>query len=237
MDRGSWETQQEHLVGRSITKVQRKLLTAHLEYVIEKNKQLNLTSIEERERGFVLHVEDSLAALPEVESAPAGELVDIGTGGGFPGIPLAILTGRTTTLVEATTKKTRVLDRFIVEKGLEGILRALPLRAEEAALELPEVFSVATARALSSLPSIMELAAPLLQMNGVLVAYKAKLLEEELERAKELEKTLGLSVKDIRSFTLSDGETKRTIVSMQKVATARIVLPRRNGQAQHHPLA
>jgi 16S rRNA (guanine527-N7)-methyltransferase len=227
---------EEHL-GTPITEEQMKLLIAHLEYVVETNKQLNLTSITDLETGFMLHILDSLTALPEINAAPVGELVDIGTGGGFPGIPLAILTGRATTLIEATTKKTLALNRFIEENALEGILRALPRRAEEVALELPNVYSVATARALSSLPSIMELAAPLLKLNGVLVAYKGNLLDEELEKAYLLEKTLGLSVKSLRSLVLPDGETTRTLVALEKFTESKIKLPRRNGQAQRHPLA
>jgi 16S rRNA (guanine527-N7)-methyltransferase len=231
------QEQLKNTLGCAISDHQAELLSAHLDFIIEKNKQLNLTSITDRESGQILHIEDSLVALSELEAAPQGMLVDIGSGGGFPGIPLALLTGRTTTLVEATNKKVLVLAQFIEENALEGIVSVLSERAEEVALKLPGAFSVATARALSSLPSIMELAAPLLNPSGVLIAYKAKLPDDELKRAESLQEKLGLSVQSVRSFVLSDGISYRTIVSFEKTDEPQVALPRRTGLAQNHPLA
>lgn len=93
-------------------KRQRELLDKHLELVIEENKVTNLTRIVDWESAQVLHVEDSLAGLPEVEEALEGPYLDMGSGAGFPGIPLAIMTGRETLLADSVGKKTRALIRL-----------------------------------------------------------------------------------------------------------------------------
>ena len=80
------------------------LLRRHLELVIEANKTTNITRIESMEEGMVLHVEDSLVGLPELEAAPAGRYADLGSGAGYPGIPLAVETGRETLLVDSVGK-------------------------------------------------------------------------------------------------------------------------------------
>ena len=220
-----------------LSEQQISLLFAHLEYVVEQNQRVNLTSIENLESGVLLHIEDSLSALDAVNSAPPGRMVDIGSGGGLPGIPLAIVTGRQTLLVDSTTKKVEVLRGFIHDKQLKGLLAAEALRAEELALTRRAEFSVVTARALSELPSILELAAPLLSDKGVLIAFKGKPQTVEIERAKDLEDILGLRLVQQQRFFLSDEETKRTLLVFEKFADATISLPRRNGMAQKRPLA
>lgn len=213
------------------------LLSAHLSFVIEQNRNLNLTSIQDEEAGIVLHIEDSLHALPELDEAPKGALVDLGSGAGFPGIPLAVLTERKCTLVEATTKKAQLLQRFIQDHFLEDHISVEPQRIEALSRQKKGQFIVATARALSSLPALMELAAPLLQKDGILLAYKGNLTQEEIERSRLAEEMLGMSIRSIRSFVLSDNQSKRSIVSIQKIGSAKRALPRREGRAQRHPLA
>ena len=106
-------------------KRQRELLDKHLELVIEENKVTNLTRIVDWESAQVLHVEDSLAGLPEVEEALEGPYLDMGSGAGFPGIPLAIMTGRETLLADSVGKKTRALDSFAAELGIDDIVSTM----------------------------------------------------------------------------------------------------------------
>jgi 16S rRNA (guanine527-N7)-methyltransferase len=226
----------EKALNCSISEEQAALLAAHLSFVIEQNKNLNLTSIRDEEAGIILHIEDSLHALPELNEVPNGPLVDLGSGAGFPGIPLAILTARHCTLVEATKKKAQFLRQFIHDRLLEDQINIEPQRIEAFSRQKQGCFIAATARALSSLPALMELAAPLLQQDGVLLAYKGNPTQEELERAHRAEKTLGMRVCSIRSFVLSDNQSKRSIVLIQKTGNAKQPLPRREGQAQRHPL-
>ena len=216
-------------------KRQRELLDKHLELVIEENKVTNLTRIVDWESAQVLHVEDSLAGLPEVEEALEGPYLDMGSGAGFPGIPLAIMTGRETLLADSVGKKTRALDSFAAELGIDDIVSTYHGRIEDLALQQPNHFSLVTARALSSLASLLELASPLLTKGGRLVCYKTHSKSEELEHAREIARKLGMEFVSSRGFTLSDGETSRAIIVFRKRCNPSMKLPRRVGMAQKKP--
>ena len=222
--------------NRSIKEEDAMLLISHLRFVLDRNKVINLTKIDSETAGLLLHIEDSLAALPELDQANYGELADLGSGGGFPGIPLAVVSGRKTTLIEATMKKAKVLSEFVSQNSLDKQIEIAAMRIEELARIKSEHYVVATARALSSLPSLMELAAPLLVQEGILIAYKGKVSDTEITKAKELELLLGMRMQKPRSFLLSDEKTTRTIITFRKTGSAKIELPRRAGQAQHNPL-
>lgn len=211
-------------------------LNKHLELVLEANKIHNLTSIKNFDDGKILHIEDSLAALPEINSAGEGAMVDLGTGGGFPGIPLAIVTERKTVLVEKTQKKSDCLKSFISELDLESIISVSNLRIEELAVQMPNKFKIATARALSSLSSLLELSSPLLQINGRLICYKADNIEEELSDAMNIQDKLGMKLVSNRYYKLSN-EVNRRIIVFEKINDAEIKLPRKLGFAQKKPLS
>ena len=215
---------------------EQKLITQHLALVLEKNKTLNITRIDTVEEGMLLHVEDSLSALEEVNAAPAGMLIDIGSGGGYPGIPLAVVTKRTTLLVDARQKKANVLEGIVEELGLTDFVSVYAGRAELLARSQKECFSVATARALAKLPVIMELASPLLTMGGRLVCYKANVEEAEYNDAKRVAPMTGLDLVSDREFVLSDEETHRRILCFEKKRKPQAKLPRKEGFAQKHPL-
>jgi 16S rRNA (guanine527-N7)-methyltransferase len=214
-----------------------EILTQHLRFVLERNKQVNLTGIDSFDAGILLHVEDSLTALPEVESAPEGIMLDIGSGAGFPGIPLAVASGRKTILVESIAKKAAVLQAFIDSVDLMGQISVVSERSEEVAAKQPEVAAVVTARAVSELPVLVELASPLLCDGGVLVALKGSPTAEELERGVRAGALVGMELVAQRCLTLSDAVNKRTIVVFKKVDKPSIVLPRRAGMAAKRPLA
>lgn len=214
---------------------QQELLDLHLRLVLEENQRSNLTRIVDWEQGQLLHIEDSLLGLPELLAAPEGRYADLGTGGGFPGIPLAICSGRETLLVDSVAKKTQALDRIIEALKLSDRVNTYTGRSEELALEQPETFAVITARALSALPSLLELAVPLLQIGGQLICYKTAIESEELEQAALLEEKLGMKLVSSRQEVLSDGETPRSILVFEKVAEPTVKLPRRPGMAQKRP--
>ena len=210
-----------------------ELLQRHLELVLEANKKTNITRISSWDEGLVLHVQDSLLCLEELLKAPDGWYADIGTGAGYPGIPLAIETGRKTLLVDSVGKKTAILDSFIGELGLDQV-STYTGRIEDLAREHPYEFAAITARALAQLSVLMELAAPLLQLGGRLICYKANLKPSELDHALSLQDTVGLELVSDRSFVLDDYQ--RRIVTFEKVKRESIQLPRRTGLAQKRPL-
>ncbi|MEF2560845.1 MAG: RsmG family class I SAM-dependent methyltransferase [Eggerthellaceae bacterium] len=214
---------------------QRKLLDLHLSLVIEENKTTNLTRITDWESAQVLHVEDSLVGIPEINNAPEGPYLDMGTGAGYSGIPAAIMTGRETTLADSVGKKTKALDRIIEKLGLHSTASTFNGRLEELALQRPDYYSVITARALSNLSSLLELASPLLKKDGLLVCYKSVDAYTELEHVKDISEKLGMEFVLDRKAILSDGETPRVIMVFKKVKEPEVKLPRRVGMAQKRP--
>ena len=223
-------------VFAGVSEEARQRMLTHLELVMEANTRLNLTRISTREDGLLLHIEDSLAGLPEVAAAPQGPLGDMGSGAGFPGIPLALATGRKTVLVESVAKKATALEGFVDELGLRGQVEVFAGRLEELCATRRGSFAVLCARALAQTGALMELAAPLLAMGGRLVCYKAQPSEEELSHALGLQEKLGLTFAGRRDFCLSDGETRRCILVFEKTAKPQVKLPRRTGMAQTKPL-
>ena len=212
-------------------------MLAYLTSILKINEQINLTSIRDFEQARLLHLEDSLSALPEVEAAIPGKYADIGTGGGFPGVPLCLATGRDTTLVDSRAKKLNAIKEALALSGISHNKFIFePSRIEDFGSEHRSEFAVITARALSSLSSVMELACPALKVGGTLVAMKANIEEDELNNAFKIHARLGFDEPRLRSFKLSDGLTNRTIVTLKKTAHESIKLPRKIGQAQKNPL-
>ena len=218
----------------SLTAEQQSLIKRHLELVIEANKITNLTRIDTIEEAMVLHVEDSLSGLKELEEAPDGPYGDLGSGAGFPGVPLSIATGRQTTLIDSRQKKMVILDGIISELGLSSRISTFAGRAELLARTQTEQYAVLTARALAKLSVLMELASPLLKKEGRLICYKANLDDSELAHARQVQKTTGMKFQSERDFQL--GDYSRKIIVFEKVSAPTVRLPRQEGQAQKKPL-
>lgn len=166
----------------SLPETDESLILGHTQWVLEQNKHINLTAITSYDDAIRLHVVDSLFALPDVEEALPGPMLDIGSGGGYPGVPLGIAAHRETRLLDSVQKKMRVLQGFLEEAGLSPSIRAQPGRAEDLAREAAGAYAVVTARAVSALPSLVELARPLVYIGGRFIALKGALEGEELRR-------------------------------------------------------
>ena len=212
------------------------LIDHYLLKILEANETTNLTRISSLEEARKLHIEDSLAGLQELQQAPKGLYGDLGTGGGFPGVPLAIESGRKTMLVDSVRKKMAIVESILSDMGLNDSISTYSGRIEDLANEHPQSFTALTARALSKLSVLMELASPLLSKNGLLICYKANVQDEEWDHALSLQDKLGLSLFSDRTLTLSDGETLRRIICFEKIKKPKMKLPRRVGLAQKKPL-
>ena len=225
-------------VSVDLTDDVREALLLHLSLVIDKNQVLNLTRIVDDESALRLHLVDSLAVLPEVDACPKGPLCDLGTGAGFPGLPLAILTRRPVTLVESVKKKAASVLEFVQQLGLSSQVDVFPGRAEELAQDPGQRgrYICCTARALSSMSSLLELSSPLLALGGRLIALKARPDASELAAADRVAKHVGMRALTDREFILPGGEEIRTILVYEKVGPASLKLPRRPGMAQRQPL-
>lgn len=208
----------------------------YLEDILQINEHINLTNITDPDAARMLHIEDSLAVLEEMNKAPEGLYGDMGSGGGFPGVPLALATGRETVLIDSVQKKMRAVQSILDERGLSPRISTYGKRIEELAVESPEQFAVLTARALSKLPSLIELASPLLRQGGQLICMKAQIDDEEIEAAQALEERTGMKMISRRRYHLSDDETYREALVFEKASASSISLPRRIGLAQKKPL-
>ena len=212
---------------------QAELIRAHSEAVLEANKQFNLTRVTSPEDVLDLHIGDSATALPYLNQSPPGNAADLGSGAGYPGIVLSILSGRHFVLVESVKKKAAFLRQTALDLSLDIDIEAV--RAEELALSRPCGFSVVIARALSSLPALVELASPLLVTGGRLICMKARPTSEELASGEAAARLCGMLLRSVIPFDLPNGGN-RLVIEYERYGTVREHLPRRPGMAQRQPL-
>lgn len=214
-----------------------RVIWDYLDEILDENTRVNLTAVTRPADAVHIHVVDSLAAYPELSVAPEGTLVDIGTGGGFPGVPLAIASGRYATLLDSVGRKGQAVERALRRSHADERIRVVTARAEEHARSNPAAYAVAVARAVAPLPSLVELASPLLQAGGHLIAMKAVLSEEELVAGDAVASLTGMQRVGLRRFKLPKGGESRSMVIYRRSGTPEVSLPRRNGLAQKRPLA
>jgi 16S rRNA (guanine527-N7)-methyltransferase len=212
-------------------------VVAYVEALIEANQRVNLTSISAPEEALRLHALDSLAAAPEVASAPAGTLLDVGSGGGIPGVPLALQSERNAVLLDSVRKKMAAVQVILDQMGLGATISTEGARAEDHARSHRAAYAVVTTRAVSALNSLAELASPLLAEGGRFVALKGQPGAHELASGREVAEKVGMREVSVRRFLLPGGGEARTIVCYERVGRPLVALPRRTGLAQHHPLA
>jgi 16S rRNA (guanine527-N7)-methyltransferase len=206
----------------------------HADMVLDWNKRVNLTRIVEPAEVERLHIADSLAFLPHVGALDA-PIVDIGSGAGYPGIPVAVVTGLRVCLCESVGKKAAFLEEAVAALAIDA--EVFGGRAERYADEHREGAGTVLARAVSSLPSLVELAAPLLRSGGRLIALKGSPSEEELHRGRAVAQLCGMSEGSRKEYTLPGGDESRCVVVYEKVGRPTVNLPRREGMAQRDPLA
>ena len=211
-------------------------LIRYLELVDAANATLNLTRVS-RADGLVKNLIDSLlyvCALPR-ETHPT-RLLDIGTGAGFPGVPLARYFGCPATLIDSVGKKVSAVREMVDTIGLSDTIRCEAVRAEDLARSEPASFDVVASRAVAEVAVLMEYAAPLLTEGGYLVLSKAPLRSEEEDHARRVEGMTGLSCVSRETRELPGDAGQRLLLTYQKTAPATISLPRRNGMATKRPL-
>jgi 16S rRNA (guanine527-N7)-methyltransferase len=188
------------------------------------------------------HVADSLSGLEIDSLARARRIADVGAGAGFPGLALAVaLPAARVDLIESARRKAAVIDRLIQAARVENA-RAVVARAEEwARLAAPlgggrEAYEAVTARAVASLPVLVEYAAPLLRLDGVLVAWKGALRADELRLGKGAAEQLGLAFAEERQVEPFPGARERRLVVFRKAEPTPERFPRRPGMAAKRPL-
>jgi len=229
-------------LGIKLNSRQVKQFELYYQELIEWNKKINLTAITDYSSVQVKHFLDSLTitlALPEeVAERPDFNIVDIGTGAGFPGVPLKILLPQPRlVLIEPTTKKTAFLHHIIRKLELENV-EVLNSRAEEAA-HLPlyrEQFALVLSRAVALLPTLVELTLPFCRIGGRFIAQKKGEIDQEVNRAKEAIAALGGKLDQIKKIGLDEFSDARYLVIIDKICPTPSKYPRRPGLPRRRPI-
>jgi 16S rRNA (guanine527-N7)-methyltransferase len=231
--------QELNQIGIDADERQEGLLLRHLDLVVEMNKHMNLTRITDPESAVTLHVVDSLTLLPSfLESQKKTHLpyLDLGTGAGFPGIPLAIMSQSQGLLIDSTQKKIAAVSDFLVKLGLDDRIEADAARAEELALTNKRQFGTVVARAVAPLSVLIEYASPLLCRHGALVVSKGQLSDEEYDNSRYAAELCGMDAVSRETIELPHDMGHRELLVYTRERNPQIKLPRRPGMAQHHPL-
>lgn len=223
-------------LGISLTDEQIKLFEKLSELLVEQNKTMNLTAITDPDGIAVKHFADSISALSAYDFAENAKVLDVGTGAGFPSIPLLIARpDLEMTMIDSTSKKLRYVASTVEALGLNA--EVLHTRAEEAGQnkEYREKFDIVCSRAVAALNVLCEYCLPFVKVGGVFLAMKAAKAQEEIADARNSIKTLGGKIVAEKSFTLSDGG-ERTIVVIKKISQVPPKYPRVSAQIAKKPL-
>ena len=228
------------LIGVALSKEQERAFLLYLKLLQNKNKTTNIVANSEEKEIIYKHFIDSIAIPPVLRSLFSENrqlsLLDIGTGGGFPGIPLKIIyPSLQLSLMEATNKKVEFIKEVVRQLSLDKVSITWG-RAEEFGQQAQyrEKYDIVVARALAELNVLAELAIPFLKKQGLFIAYKGPKLDEELAMAEKAITTLGGEVQDIIESDITG--IRRSFIIIKKVAETPAKYPRRPGIPQKRPI-
>ena len=215
----------------------------YYELLIEKNKVMNLTAITEKEDVIVKHFIDSIALIPYLIDKGIVidnrlSIIDIGTGAGFPGLPLKIMMPDVNfTLLDSLNKRVSFLNDVIDELNLTGI-KAIHGRAEDFASDKKyrENYDICVSRAVANLSTLSEYCIPFVKRDGFFISYKAGESEEEINNSKNAIKTLGGKINKVEEFILPGTDASRVFVFIEKKDSTDKKYPRKAGVPAKKPL-
>ncbi len=223
--------------GVILDKEKQEKLNRYGNLLLEWNEKINLTAITEPEAVLYKHFYDCILFLKHFPLKQGASLIDVGTGAGFPGMVLKIVRpDLKVTLLDSLNKRLVFLNEVINGLGLKGI-ETVHMRAEDAgkSKKFRESFDVATARAVASLPVLLEYCTPLVKKGGIFVGMKGPNANEELALCKNAINVLGLSEPKIICETLT-GDEQRAFVSLEKISQTPPKYPRKPSDISKQPL-
>lgn len=226
-------------LGIRLTEGQKKQFRRYYEMLVEWNKVMNLTGITDYDEVNLKHFTDSLTIVKSRNMENVKRLIDVGTGAGFPGIPLKIVFPEIeVVLLDSLNKRVRFLNAVIEELGLKKIT-AVHGRAEDYAKkkEYREQFDLCVSRAVANLSTLCEYCLPFVWITGYFCSYKSADSEEEIQNSKNAVKILGGEIKSVDKFCLPGTDMGRSIVSVEKVKNTPKKYPRKAGLPSKEPLA
>ena len=219
-----------------INEEQIKSFEKYMNLLLEWNEKINLTAITQPEEVKLKHFVDSLTVLKYINDDD--KVIDIGTGAGFPGIPLKIMKENTKiTLLDSLNKRINFLNIVIETLNLRNI-QAIHGRAEEIARNklYREKYDVTVSRAVANLSTLSEYMLPFVKVGGKCICMKGANVNEEIEKAKNAIKELGGEIERVDNFYLSDNDNERNIIIIRKVKETSSKYPRKAGMPSKEPL-
>lgn len=219
-----------------LTDIQAEKFYTYMNLLLEWNEKINLTAITEPEEIIKKHFIDSLTIKKYINDN--SYVIDVGTGAGFPGIPLNIVSNTNKiVLLDALNKRLNFLNEVIKQANLENI-KTVHFRAEEAGKnkEYREKFDIATSRAVAPLNILVEYLLPFVKIGGKCICMKGSNIEEELENSKNAISILGGKIENIENFTLPGTDIARNIIVISKVNSIPARYPRKAGTPSKEPI-
>ena len=222
-------------LGITLNEVQKQQFITFYEHLVEKNKVMNLTGITEFQEVLVKHFLDSLACVKAVDMNKINKIMDIGTGAGFPGVPLKIAFPHLEAcLLDSLKKRVNFLEETFELLKLEDIT-AIHGRAEEFAKN--KVYREQYDLCVSNLATLSEYCLPYVKVGGHFISYKSGTVQEELQQAEKAVKILGGKIQDVVYFNLPDSEIQRSLVVIEKMKPTPGRYPRKAGTPLKEPLS
>jgi len=224
--------------GIALTDEQYKQYVTYYEMLVEKNKVMNLTAITDFDEVILKHFIDSLSIVKVMDMSEVHSLIDVGTGAGFPGIPLKIAFPHiNVVLLDSLNKRLIFLNEVIDALGLENI-KTIHGRSEDAGhnAELRGNFDICVSRAVANMSVLTELCLPFVNQGGCFTAYKAGGSDEEVTEAAGAIRILGGKIERMERFTLPGSDIERTFVVVKKQKDTPKNYPRKAGVPAKEPL-
>lgn len=225
-------------IGVSLTEEQLNQFIKYYELLVEWNSFMNLTAITEFDEVVTKHFVDSISLIKAVDLNKPLSVIDIGTGAGFPGIPLKIAFPELKiTLLDSLNKRIKFLDEVISQLGLKEI-EAIHGRAEDAAKseDLREKFDLCVSRAVANLSTLSEYCLPFVKVGGIFVSYKSEKITEEMKMAEKAISVLGGEYLNQVEFTLPDSDIYRNLFMIEKKKVSPKKYPRKAGLPSKEPI-
>ena len=213
-------------------------LLKYYEMLIEKNNVMNLTAITEFDEVVEKHFIDSLSIVRVIDMEKVHSIIDIGTGAGFPGIPVKIMFPHVkVTLVDSLNKRVNFLNEVIENLELSDI-EAYHGRAEDYGRDkkFREKYDVCVSRAVANLASLSEYCMPFVKPDGYFISYKAGECEDEIDNSKNAINILSGKIEKVEKFSLPDSEISRSFIKIKKIKNLSNKYPRKSGIPSRNPL-